>query len=34
MLKYVFGFAELQDKDTYGFGYKLTLTRNIDDSVL
>ena len=33
-LKDVFGFAEYQDKGTYGFGYKLTLTRNTDNAVL
>ena len=27
-LKNVFGFAEYQEKGTYGLGYKLTLTRN------
>ena len=27
MLKDVFGFAEHQEKATYGLGYKLTLTR-------
>ena len=34
MLKDVFGFAEHQDKATYGLVYKLTITRNIDKSVL
>ena len=34
LLKDVFGFAEHQDKATYGLGYKLTLTRNKDDSVI
>ena len=34
MLKDVFGFSELQEKATYGLGYKLTLTRNTDNSVL
>ena len=34
MLKDVFGFAECQEKATYGLGYKLTLTRNKDDSVI
>ena len=35
MLRYVFfGFAEHQEKGTYGLGYKLTKTRNIDNSVL
>ena len=33
-LKDVFGFAEYQEKATYGLGYKLTLTRNSDNSVL
>ena len=33
MLKDVFGFAEHQEKDTYGLDYKLTLTRNKDDAV-
>ena len=33
-LKDVFGFAEYQEKATYGLGYKLTLTRNTDDAVL
>ena len=34
MLKDVFGFAEHQEKATYGLGYKLTLTRNKDDAVI
>ena len=34
MLKVVFGFAEHQEKATYGLGYKLTLTWNKDDAVL
>ena len=34
MLKDVFGFAEHQEKATYGLGYKLTLTRNKDDNVI
>ena len=34
MLKDVFGFAECQEKATYGLGYKLTLTRNKDDAVI
>ena len=29
-----FGFAEYQEKATQGLGYKLTLTRNIDNAVL
>ena len=33
-LKEIFGFAEHQDKATYGLGYKLTLTRNSDNAVL
>ena len=33
-LKDVFGFAEYQDKGTYGLGYKLTLTRITDNAVL
>ena len=33
-LKDVFGFAEYQEKATYGLGYKLTLTRNSDNAVL
>ena len=33
-LKDVFGFAEYQDKGTYGLGYKLTLTRNTNHAVL
>ena len=34
MLKDAFGFAEHQEKATYGLGYKLTLTRNKDDAVI
>ena len=34
MLKDVFGFAEHQEKATYGLGYKLTLTRNKDVAVI
>ena len=34
LLKDVFGFAEHQEKATYGLGYKLTLTRNKDDAVI
>ena len=34
MLKDIFGFAEHQDKGTYGLGYKLTLTGNSDNAVL
>ena len=33
-LKDVSGFAEYQQKGTYGLGYKLTLTRNTDNAVL
>ena len=33
-LKDVFGFAEYQNKGTYGLGYKLTLLRNTDNAVL
>ena len=32
--KDVFGFAEHQEKATYGLGYKLTLTRSNDNAVL
>ena len=34
MLKDVLGFAECQEKATYGLGYKLTLTRNKDEAVI
>ena len=34
MLKDVFGFAEGQEKATYGLGYKLTLTRKKDEAVI
>ena len=33
-LKDIFGFAEHQEKGTYGLGYKLTLTINTDNAVL
>ena len=33
-LKDVFGFAEHQEKATYGLSYKPTLTRNKDDAVI
>ena len=33
-LKDVFGYAEYQQKGTYGLGYKLTLTRDTDNGVL
>ena len=33
-LKDIFGFAERQEKGTYGLGYKLTLTRNTENAVL
>ena len=32
--KDVFGFAEHQEKGTYGLGYKLTLTRKTDNALL
>ena len=34
MLKDIFGYAEHQEKATYGLGYKLTLTRSKDDAVI
>ena len=34
MLKNIFGFAEHQEKATYGFGHKLTSTGNKENSVL
>ena len=34
MLQDIFGFAQHQEKGTYGLGYKLTLTRNSDNAVL
>ena len=34
MLKDVLGFAEHEEKATYGFGYKLTLTRKKEDAVI
>ena len=34
MLKDVFGFAELQQRATYGLGYNKTITRNKGDAVL
>ena len=34
MVKDVFGFAEWQEKATYGLGYKLTITRNEDEAVI
>ena len=34
MLKVIFGFAEHQEKATYGLRYKLTLTRITDNAVL
>ena len=34
MLKDIFGFAQHQEKGTYGLGYKLTLTRHSDNAVL
>ena len=33
-LKDVFGYAEYQEKATYGLGYKLTMIRNSDSAVL
>ena len=33
MLKDVFGFAENQEKASFGLDYKLTVTRKKDDSV-
>ena len=33
-LNKIFGFAEHQEKGTYGLGYKLTLIRNTDNAVL
>ena len=33
-LRGIFGFAEHQEKCTYGLGYKLTLTKNTDNAVL
>ena len=33
-LKDIFGFAEHQEKRTYGLGYKLALTRNTDNASL
>ena len=33
MLKDIFGFAENQEKGTYGLSYKLTLTRNSENAV-
>ena len=34
MLKVVFGFAEHQEKATFGLGYKLTFLRDKDDAVI
>ena len=34
ILKDNFGFAEHQEKSNYGFGYKLTVTRNKDDALI
>ena len=34
MLKDIFGFAEHQEKATYGLGYKLTLTRSKHEAVI
>ena len=33
MLKEIVGFAQYQEKGTYGLGYKLTLRRNSDNAV-
>ena len=33
MLKDTFGFAQHQEKATYGLGYNLILTRNNDNGV-
>ena len=33
-LKDIFGYAQYQEKATYGLGYKLTMTRNSDNVVL
>ena len=33
-LEDILGFAEYQEKGTYGLGYKLTLTKNSDNAVL
>ena len=33
-LKDIYGFAEHQEKATYGLGYKVTLTRNTDNAAL
>ena len=33
-LKNIFGYAEHQEKATYGLGYRLILTRNTDNAVL
>ena len=33
-LKDIFGYAEHQEKATYGLGYKLTLKRNTDNAIL
>ena len=33
-LRVIFGFADYQEKGTYGLGYKLTSTRNNDNAVL
>ena len=34
MLRDISGFAEHQEKGTYGLGYKQTLTKNSDNAVL
>ena len=33
-LEDIFGFAEDQEKATFGHGYKVAFTRNTDDAVL
>ena len=34
MLEDIFGFAERQEKATYGLGYKLNVTRNKDKAAI
>ena len=34
MLKDIFGFAEYQEIATYGLGYTLTITKNVDNALL
>ena len=33
-LSEMFGFSQCQEKNTYGLGYRITLTRNKDEAVL